>query len=138
MKFRAKASAHLVDAIQFLGVPNLPKALDFLLDGHSDYSHLPVNMAFAKRGIAFKTATMQLEIPTTDGFQFCDPFDMIVRDADGKFFPMKPVAFVQVYDDVPVIETTAVRETCPDCTSPVGTVHDMGCKTGSGTLIGSR
>ena len=108
MKFQTKPIAtdpqgppEIVEAIQFLGVQNLPKVLDFLLDGHSDFSHLPVNMAFAKRGIAFKTATAQLEIPTADGFVLVDPLDMIVKDADGKFFPMKPAAFVEQYEDVP-------------------------------------
>lgn len=109
MKFQTKATPpEIVEAIQFLGVQNLPKALDFLLDGHSDFSHLPVNIAFAKRGIAFKTATAQLEIPTADGFVLVDPLDMIVKDKAVKFFAMKPGAFVDKYDDVPVIETTAV------------------------------
>lgn len=104
MKFRKKPVT--IDAIQFLGIKNLPKVLDFILDGHADYSHLPINLAFAKRGVAFKTATSQLEIPTLEWVMLADPLDMIVKGVKGEFYPVKPDIFVATYEDVDEPETT--------------------------------
>ena len=109
MKFRNKQTPHeIVDAIQFIGVKNLPKVLDFILDGHSDFSHLAVNLAFGKRGIAFKSKTIQLEIPTSEGVVIADRLDMIMKTSSGEFLPMKPGEFIDQFEDMPVIETTAV------------------------------
>lgn len=98
MKFRKKPV--VVDAIQFSGARNFPKVLDFILDGHADYSHLPVSLEHGKRGVALDTKTGALRLPTLEGVMTCFPGDWVVRGVEGEFYPVRDSIFQATYEGV--------------------------------------
>ena len=88
MKFRTKPDAAepaTIDAIQYCGQKNLPKVLDFILDGHFDFSHLPISPEHGNRGVAMEAKTGDLRIPVEEGIDICRSGDWVVRSAAGKF-----------------------------------------------------
>ena len=106
MKFRTKPDAAepaTIDAIQYCGQKNLAKVLDFILDGHLDFSHLPISPEHGKRGVAMEAKTGDLRIPVEEGIDICRAGDWVVRSAAGKFSAVKHPVLERDYEAVPEI-----------------------------------
>lgn len=96
-----------LDAIQFRGVANLPKVLDFVLDGHANFDHLPVSVQHGKRGVALDAATGCLKIPTPEGLQLCRMGDWVVKTGDGSFYPVERETFEESFEVIKEAARTA-------------------------------
>ena len=111
MKFRTKPDAAeqaTIDAIQYCGQRNLPKVLDFILDGHFDFSHLPISPEHGKRGVAMEPKTGDLRIPVEEGIDICRQGDWVVRSAAGKFSAIKQLVLERDYEPVEEPKAAAV------------------------------
>ncbi len=113
MKFRTKPDAaepSVIEVIQYCGQRNLPKVLDFILDGHPDFSHLPINLQYGKRGVGMDPKTGQLRIPSGEGIEVCGSGDWIARDAERKVSVIKQAKLDHDYD---YVDETIVTDECP-------------------------
>ena len=99
-RLKVRTKPVVLDAIQFCGVSNLPKVLDFILDGHSTYDHLPVSTQHGKRGVAMDAATGNLKIPTPEGLKFCRMGDWVVKTAENTFYPVDQETFDDSFEPV--------------------------------------
>lgn len=107
MKFRTKPvgadteAPIVIDAIQYCGEKNLSKVLNFILDGHMDFSHLPISPEHAKRGVAMEARSGDLRIPVEDGIDICRAGDWVIRSPEGKFGAIKQMVLESGYEHVP-------------------------------------
>jgi hypothetical protein len=97
-----------IDAIQYAGQKNLAKVLDFILDGHMDYSHLPISPEHGKRGVAMEAKTGDLRIPVEEGIDICRCGDWVVRSSDGKFSAIKQLVLDRDFEAVEEPKAAAV------------------------------
>lgn len=77
MKFRKKPV--VIEAIQFLGDPNLQECLDFI-------------------GGNCGGDDTRIVIETLEGMMTCSKLDWIIKGVKGEFYPCKPEIFTATYD----------------------------------------
>ena len=99
MKLKHRDTGEEITAIQYCGQRNLPKVLDFILDGHMDYSHLPISPLHAKRGVAIEAKTGNIIIPAEVGVYVCRSGDWVGRNSEGKFGSVNQLELDANYED---------------------------------------
>lgn len=99
MKYRKKPV--IIDAIKWSGLEkDLPKILEFIQDGHKDFSHLPKTGGMKHAGVGYTPPTGELNIPTLEGDHTASPGDWIIKGVKNEFYPCKPDIFEMTYEKV--------------------------------------
>jgi len=96
-KFRKKPV--VIDAVLWDG-NDISSVLNFVLDGHEDFSHLPKapDDPHINSGIGHTPADGKLYIPTLEGTMTANPGDWIIRGVKGEIYPCKPDIFAATYE----------------------------------------